>query len=140
MRFPPPRAAILLPLPWQRSVRVCAGRQPSATRAPHRHALVAGRGIRRMRRTHSIRRAGGVQRPDGNRGIVMLQKMARAAFTASLLCTAAAITVAVPFSVVHAEDKVGKEVGVPLSAAQKAMQTNDWAGAMAAIKQAQAIP
>lgn len=71
----------------------------------------------------------------------MLQKLVRAAFTASLLCTGAAVIVATtPFSPAQAEDKVGKEVGVPLAAAQKAMQSNDWAGAMASIKQAQAIP
>ena len=66
----------------------------------------------------------------------MLQKLVRAAFVASLLGSA----VTAPFTTAQAEDKVGKEVSVPLSAAQKAMQAQDWAGALAAIKQAQAIP
>jgi tetratricopeptide (TPR) repeat protein len=70
----------------------------------------------------------------------MLQKLVRAAFIASLLGGTASVIVTVPFTAAQAADKVGKEVGVPLSAAQKAMQAQDWAGALAAIKQAQAIP
>jgi tetratricopeptide (TPR) repeat protein len=69
----------------------------------------------------------------------MLRKLARATFIASLLCTTAGIVVTTPFTAAQAEEKVGKEVGAPLSAAQKAMQANDWAGALANIKLAQAV-
>ena len=69
----------------------------------------------------------------------MLQKLIRATFVASLLCSAASIAVPVSFTAAQAEDKVGKEVGVPLQAAQKAAETQDWAGALANIKLAQAV-
>jgi tetratricopeptide (TPR) repeat protein len=70
----------------------------------------------------------------------MLKKVARAAFIASLLCTSASIGVIAPFTAAQAaDDKVGKEVGVPLQAAQKAAGAQDWAGALASIKQAQAV-
>lgn len=39
-----------------------------------------------------------------------------------------------------AEQKVSKEVGIPLSDAQKAAQANDWQTALAKIKEAQAVP
>jgi hypothetical protein len=70
----------------------------------------------------------------------MLQKLVRAAFIASLLGAAAGAAVTASFTAAQAADKVGKEVGVPLAAAQKAMQAQDWAGALAAVKQAQALP
>ena len=69
----------------------------------------------------------------------MLQKLIRAAFIASLLCTTASFVAVAPITAAHAADKVGKEVGVPLQAAQKAAEAQDWAGALASIKQAQAI-
>jgi tetratricopeptide (TPR) repeat protein len=75
----------------------------------------------------------------------MLQKFVRPAFVASLLYTAAGVAGLVPVATAQAADqksadqKVGKEVGVPLSAAQKAAQAGDWAGALASIKQAQAV-
>ncbi len=69
----------------------------------------------------------------------MIQKFVRAAFVASLLCTAAGGAGLAPVTAAQAADKVSKEVGVPLAAAQKAAAAQDWAGALAAIKQAQAV-
>ena len=70
----------------------------------------------------------------------MLQKLIRAVFIVSVLCTTGGIAITAPFTAARAADKVGKAVGEPLSAAQKAAAAQDWAGAMAAIKQAQAVP
>lgn len=70
----------------------------------------------------------------------MLRKLARAVFILSLLCTGGGIVVSMPFTPAQAAEKVGKAVGEPLSAAQKAATAQDWAGAMAAVKQAQAVP
>jgi len=62
----------------------------------------------------------------------MKKTLLRAVVMAVLMSTAA-----VPAA--HAADKVGKEVGTALQAAQKAMAAQDWAGALAAVKQAQAV-
>jgi tetratricopeptide (TPR) repeat protein len=69
----------------------------------------------------------------------MVQKLVRAAFIASLLCTTASVVGIAPFPAAQAADKVSKEVGVPLNAALEAIQKSDWATAMASIKQAQAV-
>jgi tetratricopeptide (TPR) repeat protein len=70
----------------------------------------------------------------------MFQKLIRAAFISSLFLTTSGLVVAVPFTVAQAAEKVGKAVGVPLSAAQKAAEAQDWAGALASVRQAQAVP
>ncbi|MGN6515135.1 MAG: tetratricopeptide repeat protein [Rhizomicrobium sp.] len=81
----------------------------------------------------------------------------RTAFLAVLMSTAAAVTANAQMSYSggsgskqsessssssHATSpgKVGKAVGEQLLAAQKAMAANDWAGALADVKQAQAVP
>ncbi|MBV8800011.1 MAG: tetratricopeptide repeat protein [Alphaproteobacteria bacterium] len=70
----------------------------------------------------------------------MHQRLVRAAFITALFCTATVASVSLPCTAVQAADKVGKAVGVPLSAAQKSAEAKDWAGALASIKQAQAVP
>lgn len=70
----------------------------------------------------------------------MIRNLVRAAFAASLLSTAAMATLAAVSPATAAEDKVSKSLNEPLMAAQKASQANDWPGALAAIKLAQAVP
>ncbi|HEY7979515.1 MAG TPA: hypothetical protein VID67_15095 [Rhizomicrobium sp.] len=89
----------------------------------------------------------------------MKKNLLRAAFIAALMTSAASVganaqmsygapaaspsassAAPAPSASHTAPGKVGKEVGAPLTVAQKAMAAKDWAGAIAAIKQAQAIP
>ncbi|HEY4115174.1 MAG TPA: hypothetical protein VGM17_14055 [Rhizomicrobium sp.] len=73
----------------------------------------------------------------------MFRNFARAAFAASLLSTAAVATLAASTSAMAAdqkEEKVSKSLTEPLTNAQKAAQAKDWPGALAALKQAQAVP
>jgi hypothetical protein len=73
----------------------------------------------------------------------MFRNFARAAFAASLLSTAAVATLAASMPAVAAdqkEEKVSKSMAEPLTTAQKAATANDWPGALAALKTAQAVP
>jgi hypothetical protein len=69
----------------------------------------------------------------------MFRKFVRAAFAASLISALPIAGLAVFCPAASAADKVSKDVGVPLSDAQKAAQTNDWQTALAKIKEAQAV-
>jgi tetratricopeptide (TPR) repeat protein len=57
-------------------------------------------------------------------------------FTGAVAVTAAVLTP----SVAEAQQKVSATVGVPLKAAQEAVQKKNWNGALAKIKEAQAMP
>jgi tetratricopeptide (TPR) repeat protein len=57
------------------------------------------------------------------------------AFTGAVGVTVAALTP----SVAEAQQKIGPKVGVPLKAAQEAIQKKNWNGALAKIKEAQAV-
>jgi hypothetical protein len=80
----------------------------------------------------------------------MKKNFIRAAFVVALLSSTAAMaqmgggmTSTPPKSAAKpsaGENKVGKAVGVPLVAAQKAIQAQDYASALIAVQQAQAIP
>jgi len=69
----------------------------------------------------------------------MFRKFVQAAFAASLISALPIAGLAVFCPAASAADKVSKDVGVPLSDAQKAAQTNDWQTALAKIKEAQAV-
>jgi len=69
----------------------------------------------------------------------MFRKFVRAAFAASLISALPIAGLAVFCPAASAAEKVSKDVGVPLSDAQKAAQTNDWQTALAKIKEAQAV-
>jgi hypothetical protein len=73
----------------------------------------------------------------------MNKSFIRAAFAAALLSTTAAAAMTITATAAVAADntnKVGKAVGTPLEAAQKAMQANDFQTALTAAQQAQAVP
>jgi predicted Zn-dependent protease len=63
-----------------------------------------------------------------------MKSIIRAAFVATLLCTAASVV-----APAQAADKLGREVGPPIVAAQKALQAGDYATALAKVKEAQAV-
>jgi tetratricopeptide (TPR) repeat protein len=69
----------------------------------------------------------------------MFQKLVRAVCIASVVSMTGSVVITTPVTAAQAADKVSKEVGEPLNAALKAVQVNDWATAMASLKQAQAI-
>lgn len=75
----------------------------------------------------------------------MMKTFVRAAFAASLLGIAAGAAVAISSSAAFAEDKapaapaVSRAVGVPLYEAQKLSQAGDFVGALAKVKEAQAV-
>src|SRR5580698_1017612 len=68
------------------------------------------------------------------RGSREMKSIIRAAFVATLLCTAASVV-----APAQAADKLGREVGPPIVAAQKALQAGDYATALAKVKEAQAV-
>jgi len=72
-----------------------------------------------------------------------MKRFVRAAFTASLLCATAGASSVLWAAAAQAADKAEKvsaAVGKPLSEAQKAIATKDYATALADIKLAQAVP
>jgi hypothetical protein len=69
---------------------------------------------------------------------VEMKSIVRAAFIVSLMGSAAGLAVLAP-SPVWAEQKLSQKIGKPLQAATKAAQAGDYAGALASIKEAQAI-
>jgi len=79
----------------------------------------------------------------------MNKNIVRAAFAAILLSTTASVAlVATPAAAASDKDKdkkppeksISRSIIKPMIAVQKAVQASDWAGAMAALKEAQAIP
>jgi len=74
----------------------------------------------------------------------MNKRFVRAALVAGLLSTAAVFAVTAPLAPAYAAKATGPSVTAPvaklLQPAQKAMEANDFAGAMTFIKQAQALP
>lgn len=68
-----------------------------------------------------------------------MNRIVRAAFAASLLCGAAVLTMS---ATAQADDapKLSQSVAKPISAAQKAVKANDFATALASVKEAQAVP
>ena len=69
----------------------------------------------------------------------MKKHLVRAAFAASLLCAVAGTTVIMSPTAAIAADKIGKAVGAPLSEAQKLATAGDFQGALAKVKEAQAV-
>ena len=68
----------------------------------------------------------------------MKTSFVRAAFAASLLSSAAIGAAILPAGTAVAADKVSNAVAKPLSEAQKLIQSGDFQGALAKVKEAQA--
>ena len=72
-----------------------------------------------------------------------MKRIARAAFTTSLLCATAGASLflgAVSAQAADKTEKVSPAIGKPLQDAATAAKANDWATAMADVKLAQAVP
>jgi len=69
----------------------------------------------------------------------MNSSFVRAVFAATLLCSTAVGTVILPATVATAADKVSHEVSKPLAEAQKLVQSGDLQGALAKVREAQAL-
>lgn len=71
-----------------------------------------------------------------------MKTIVRAAFVASLMLTAAGTATLMASTAADADEtpKVSAKVGKPLSDAQKAIKANDFQAALAAVKEAQAVP
>ncbi|HET7335826.1 MAG TPA: hypothetical protein VFI93_11975 [Rhizomicrobium sp.] len=63
----------------------------------------------------------------------------RAAFAAALMMTTAGVGAVIVPTAAHAEPKVSRDVGKLLSEAQELTKTKDWQGALAKVKEAQAV-
>jgi hypothetical protein len=72
---------------------------------------------------------------------MMMNRIVRAAFAASLLCATAGAAVLTMSAAAQADDapKLSQAVSKPISEAQKAIKANDFPTALASVKEAQAI-